>query len=99
MEMTAQQKYSTLLEELGALLQDKNTTISCQKWQIDELTEKLAAAEEERDFAKEKLADASFAIDLLQADVAELEEKLSAVEHERDEAIAELNALHKGGAE
>jgi hypothetical protein len=63
MAMTAEQKYSAVLRELGELLEDKNTTISCQSWQIDELKQKLAAAE-----------------------------------HERDEAIAELKALHKGGA-
>ena len=47
-------------------------TISCQRWQIDELKAKLEAAEEERDFAKEKLADASRSIDILLADIKEL---------------------------
>lgn len=70
--MTDEQKYSAVLKELGEVLQSKNTTISCQSWQIDQLKEKLAAAEEERDFAKEKLADASIAIDLLRAEVEEL---------------------------
>lgn len=46
--MTDEQKYSAVLKELGELLQSKNTTISCQKWQIDQLKEKLAAAEEQR---------------------------------------------------
>lgn len=70
--MTNEQKYSALLRELGEVLQDKNTTISCQRWQIEELEKKLAAAEEERDFAKEKLADASIAIDILRAEVDQL---------------------------
>lgn len=70
--MTDEQRYSAVLKELGEVLQEKNTTISCQKWQIDELKAKLAAAEAERDFAKEKLAEASNAITLLQAEVAEL---------------------------
>ena len=47
MYMTDEQKYNAVLKELGELLQSKNTTISCQKWQIDELKEKLAAAEAE----------------------------------------------------
>lgn len=47
--MTDEQKYSVVLKELGELLQDKNTTISCQKWQIDQLKEKLAAAEKQMD--------------------------------------------------
>ena len=70
--MTDEQRYSAVLKELGEVLQHKNTTISCQKWQIDQLKEKLEAAEVERDFAKEKLADASIAIDLLQEEVAKL---------------------------
>lgn len=63
MKMTDEQRYSAVLKELGEVLASKNTTISCQSWQIDELKAKLAAAE-----------------------------------YERDEAIAELKALHKGGA-
>ena len=70
--MTDEQKYSAVLKELGEVLQSKNTPISCQSWQIDQLKEKLAAAEKERDFAKEKLADASIAIDQLRAEVEEL---------------------------
>lgn len=46
--MTDEQKYSAVLKELGEVLKDKNTTISCQKWQIDQLKEKLAAAEDEK---------------------------------------------------
>lgn len=45
--MTDEQKYDAVLKELGAVLAEKNTTISCQKWQIDELKEKLEAAEAE----------------------------------------------------
>ena len=45
--MTDEQKYNAVLKELGELLQSKNTTISCQRWQIDQLKEQLAAAEEE----------------------------------------------------
>lgn len=69
LKMTDEQRYSAVLKELGEVLQHKNTTISCQKWQIDSLKEKLEAAEEERDFAKEKLADASIAINLLQEEI------------------------------
>lgn len=49
--MSDEQKYNAVLKELGEVLQEKNTTISCQKWQIDNLKEKLAAAEKERDEA------------------------------------------------
>ena len=72
LKMTDEQRYSAVLKELGEVLAEKNTTISCQKWQIDELEAKLEAAEAERDFAKEKLEDAGVAIDILQAKVAEL---------------------------
>lgn len=72
LKMTDEQRYSAVLKELGEVLQDKNTTISCQKWQIDQLKEKLAAAEKERDFAKEKLADATDSINALLADIEEL---------------------------
>lgn len=47
--MTDEQKYSAVLRELGALLADKNATISSQRWQIDQLKKELAAAEKERD--------------------------------------------------
>ena len=72
MYMTTEQKYSEVLKELGELLANKNCTISTQKWQIEELTAKLAAAEEERDFAKEKLADASIKISILLEEVKQL---------------------------
>lgn len=48
LQMTDEQKYNAVLKELGELLQSKNTTISCMRWEIDELKEKLAAAEKER---------------------------------------------------
>ena len=51
LKMTDEQRYAAVLKELGEVLQSKNTTISCQAWQIDQLKEKLAAAEEERDEA------------------------------------------------
>ena len=70
--MTDEQKYNAVLKELGELLQNKNTIISCQSWQIDHLKEKLAAAEEERDFAKEKLADAGVKISILLEEVEKL---------------------------
>lgn len=70
--LTDNEKYSAVLKELGEVLQTKNTTISCQQWQIDDLKEKLAAAEEERDFAKEKLADASRSISILLDEIEEL---------------------------
>lgn len=49
MIMTDEQKYNAVLKELGEVLQNKNTTISCQSWQIDQLKEKLAAAEKKCD--------------------------------------------------
>ena len=51
MEMTAQQKYSALLEELGALLQNKNDEITMLEWQVENLTEQLAKAAHEREEA------------------------------------------------
>ena len=56
--MTNEQKYGAVLKELGEVLQDKNTTISCQRWQIEEL--------------EKKLADASIAINILQEEIAQL---------------------------
>lgn len=46
--MTDEQKYNVVLKELGELLQHKNTTISCQRFHIDNLKAKLQAAEKER---------------------------------------------------
>lgn len=51
LKMTDEQRYSAVLKELGEVLQEKNTTISCQRWQIDELKAKLEQAEKERDDA------------------------------------------------
>lgn len=70
--MTDEQKYAEVLKELGEVLADHNATISCQKWQIDQLKEKLAAAEAERDFAKEKLADAGVKISILLEEIEQL---------------------------
>lgn len=70
--MTDNEKYSAVLKELGEVLQDKNTTICCQKWEIDNLKEKLEAAEKERDFAKEKLEDANRVNNILMEEIAEL---------------------------
>lgn len=56
--MNDEQKYNAVLKELGEVLQSKNTTITCQKWQIDQLKEKLAAAEQERDDTMRDYADA-----------------------------------------
>ena len=72
MEMTDEQRYSAVLKELGEVLQDKSTTINCQRWQIEELKAKLEKAEHERDFAKEKLADADRAINILLEDIKQL---------------------------
>lgn len=47
MNMTDEQRYSAVLKELGAVLEEKNATISCQKWQIDDLKKKLEDAEAE----------------------------------------------------
>jgi chromosome segregation ATPase len=62
--MTNEQKYSEVLKELGALLADKNATISCQKWQIDDLKKKLEKAEQE---LQEKQECCSVLIDKLNA--------------------------------
>lgn len=72
MGMTDEQRYSALLKELGELLENKNATIICQRIQIEQLKEKLEAAEHERDFAKEKLADADRAINILLEDIKQL---------------------------
>lgn len=49
--MTNEQKLNELLKELGALLADKNTTIECQRYQIDLLEKRVRKAEDERDAA------------------------------------------------
>ena len=68
--MTNEQKYSELLREIGALLADKNTTISCQRYQIDELEQRLKMAEAERD---EAIIDAEQAEHQLAVALAEIE--------------------------
>lgn len=72
LKMNDEQRYSAVLKELGELLQNKNTTISCQAWQIEQLKEKLEAAERERDFAKDKLADAGVKITILLEEIEQL---------------------------
>lgn len=72
LKMTDEQRYNAVLKELGEVLQQKNTTINCQAWQIDELKAKLEAAEGERDFAKDKLADAGIKIAMLLEEVEQL---------------------------
>lgn len=47
MDMTDEQRYDAVLKELGEVLAEKNSTISCQKWQIDDLKKKLENAEAE----------------------------------------------------
>ena len=79
MVMTAEQKYAAVLQELGEVLQQKNTTISTQKWQIVKLEEKLKQAEVERDEAvydakkfEELLKEADVLIQLLNEQIEEL---------------------------
>lgn len=57
MFMTDEQKYNAVLKQLGEVLTQKNTEISCLNWQIDNLKEKLAAAEKERDEVAAKKMD------------------------------------------
>ena len=47
MKMTDEQRYSAVMKELGEALQGKNTTISCLRFQIDELKAKLKSLEVE----------------------------------------------------
>lgn len=70
--MTDEQKYSALLKELGELLLSKNAKIACSDLIIKDLQKKLEEAEAELDFAKEKLADANIAIEILREDLAKL---------------------------
>lgn len=112
MHMTDEQRYSAVLKELGEVLQSKNTTISCLQWEIDQLKEKLAEAEKqmaddakniavlnaERDCVLHELEVAEKRLGQAHDKIDALEEKLAGAEYQRDEAIAELKALHKGGA-
>ena len=77
MQMTDEQRFNAVLKELGEVLQEKNTTISCQRWQIDELKARLTAAENERDIAmhelevaEKRLAQAHAKIDALEGGAA-----------------------------
>ena len=90
MYMTDEQRYSAVLKELGEVLQDKNTTISCQKWQIDQLKEKLAAAEKERD---EMRAEWEMTAELLE----EKDEQLHIANDDIKWLLDEIDQL-KGGA-
>jgi hypothetical protein len=45
--MTDEQKYSAVLKELGEVLASKNSIISWQEFEIEQLKKKLAAAEAE----------------------------------------------------
>lgn len=79
MVMTAEQKYAAVLQELGEVLQQKNTTISAQKWTIEELQAKLEHVKTERDEAvynakkfEELLNEADVLIQLLNEQIEEL---------------------------
>lgn len=92
MIMTDEQKYNAVLKELGELLQSKNTTISCQKWQIDQLKEKLEAAEKERDEWHD-----GWRVAADQRDDALIQlQELEAAEKEREEACNEENKRGDG---
>ena len=69
MKMTDEQRYSAVLKELGEVLQEKNTTISCQAWQIEELKAKLEAAEAERNYALTELDIAAGRLAQAQAEI------------------------------
>lgn len=62
MVMTDEQKYNEVLKALGEVLAENSVTISTQSWQIDQLKEKLAAAEKERAEAEKEEAKLTFAI-------------------------------------
>lgn len=70
--MTNEQKYSEVLKELGALLADKNATISCQRWQIDDLKKKLDAAEYERTCAMGEIDTLSGMLKKARAEIEQL---------------------------
>lgn len=50
--MTNEQKYTELLKEIGAIIKEKNETISFQVSYISLLEEKLAKAEKENERLK-----------------------------------------------
>lgn len=92
MVMTDEQRYSAVLKELGEVLQSKNTTISYQKWQIDQLEERLAEAEKQ-------MADDAKSIAVLNAErdcaLHELEvtAKRLAQAHAKIDALKEIKQL------
>ena len=45
--MTDDQRYSAVLKALGELLEENKNTITIQRWQIEDLQEKLKRAEEQ----------------------------------------------------
>ena len=74
--MNDEQKYSAVLKELGEVLQDKNTTITCQRWQIDQLKEKLKAAEAERDETQQECVEAEAHLVDAETSIAEVTARL-----------------------
>lgn len=75
--MTNEQKYSAVLKELGAVLEDKNATITCQRWEIKELKAKLTDTEQkldctlmELDVMSGRLAQAKAEIEVLKGGAA-----------------------------
>ena len=55
MAMTREQKFAKVLEGLAEALASKDTELFYKDYRIKELEEKLAAAEAERDAAKQQL--------------------------------------------
>lgn len=96
MVMTDEQRYSAVLKELGEVLQDKNTTISCQRWQIDELKEKLVKAEQERNEAR---WDCDMANEQLEAALEETEHMRKLREAEKERAAIGSIEVRKAGNE
>lgn len=70
--MTDEQKYNELIKEIGSLLADKNATISCQRYQIDQLEQRLKMAEAERDKAQFALEHAESHVGALIAEIETL---------------------------
>ena len=91
--MTDEQKYSAVLKELGEVLQSKNTTISCQSWQIDQLKEKLAAAEKERDEAQQEHISADTYIVKAAAQLRRVNVALSKCVNVDDKTIVDAEGL------
>ncbi len=83
MVMTIEQQYAALLQELGEVLQHKNTTISTQKWQIERL--------------KERLKDADIECEEATAHAMKLDEQLLEAKCEIERLNEQIKKL-KGGA-